>query len=226
MENHGFNLVKLYTSLDTFKPKIINDKINAGAGFVSYAGHGYMDKINTFHPNRIIPVSYRIRDINKLNNGYKLPVVFLDACMTGKIDYDIIDKIIIPLNLKFQNDFIHSLKKFLDTIETNRHFPCFASTLLHKQSGGCIAAIAATQPIILSFNYDNGEITNISYGPSNLNRYFFESYDPGIILSNMFVESQNKFINRILNLNKIIDMIALNQMNLYGDPSLKIGGYP
>ncbi|UCB59199.1 MAG: hypothetical protein JSV67_02590, partial [Thermoplasmatales archaeon] len=136
MENQGFNLVKLYTSLDTFTPKKITDEINAGVGFISYAGHGYMNDIGTFPPQKTYVISYNINDLKELNNSYKLPVVFLDACLTGKIDYDIFDKIMIPLNMKFQNYFMHSLKKLFDTIKTNRYFPCFASSLLNKKSGG------------------------------------------------------------------------------------------
>jgi len=86
--------------------------------------------------------------------------------------------------------------------------------------------VASTQPIVLSLEYGNGEIIDIFFGPSNLNRYFFKSYEPGISLSNMFVDAQNKFIDRIMNSSLPIDLIALNEMNLFGDPSLKIGGYP
>ena len=73
--------------------------------------------------------------------------------------------------------------------------------------------------------YDDGEIIDINFGPSNLNIYFFESYEPGISLSNMFVDAQNRFIDRIKNSSMAVDLIALNEMNLFGDPSLKIGGY-
>ena len=225
MENHGFDLVKLYTSLDTFTQERITDEINSGAGFVNYAGHGYMNGFATYSPHGTSTIQYTINDLEELNNGYKLPVVFLDACLTGKLDYDIIDKIIIPLNLIFQNFFIHFLKRLLDTIETNKHFPCFASSLLNKHSGGCIAVIASTQPILLNLEYDDGEIIDINFGPSNLNIYFFESYEPGISLSNMFVDAQNRFIDRIKNSSMAVDLIALNEMNLFGDPSLKIGGY-
>jgi hypothetical protein len=225
MENRGFNLVKLYTSLNTFTPERISEEINAGAGFVNYAGHGYTNGFATYSPHGTSTIQYTINNLNELNNGYKLPVVFLDACLTGKIDYDIFDKIIIPLNMIVQNFFMHSLKRLLDTIETNKHFPCFASSLLNKQHGGAIAVIASTQPIVLSLEYDNGKIKDINFGPSNLNKYFFESYEQGISISSMFVDAQNKFIDRIKNSSITVDIIALNEINLFGDPSLKIGGY-
>ena len=225
MYNCGFNLIKLYTSLNTFTPERISEEINAGAGFVNYAGHGYMNGFATYSPHGTSTIQYTINNLNELNNGYKLPVFFLDACLTGKIDYDIFDKIIIPLNMIFQNFFMHSLKRLLDRIETNKHFPCFASSLLNKQYGGAIAVIASTQPIVLSLEYDNGEIKDINFGPSNLNKYFFESYKQGISISSMFVDAQNKFIDRIKNSSKTVDIIALNEINLFGDPSLKIGGY-
>ena len=227
MSKHGFNLTKLYTSLDTFQPEIISKEINSGAGFVSYAGHGYMDSIGTYPPLGTSTISYYIQDINNLINGYKLPVFFLDACLTGKIDYDIFDKIMIPLTTLYPYDFMHFLKRIADTIETKRHFPCFAGSIINKQNGGGIAVVAATQPCLSGIAYDDEEILEIIFGSSNLNRFFFESYEPGIFLSNMFVEAQNLYIDNIRSPNSyIVDYVTVNEFNLFGDPSLKIGGYP
>jgi len=227
MSNHGFNLTKLYTSLDTFQPEIISEEISSGAGFVSYAGHGYMDSIGTYPPLGTSAISYYIQDVNNLINGYKLPVFFLDACLTGKIDYDIFDKIMIPLTTLYPYDFMHFLKRVADTIETKRHFPCFAGSIINKQNGGGIAVFAATQPSISGIAYDDEEILEIIFGCSNLNRFFFESYEPGIFLSNMFVEAQNLYIDNIRSPESfIVDYVTINEFNLFGDPSLKIGGYP
>ena len=226
MNNHGFDLIKLYTSLDTFQPEIITDEINSGAGFVSYAGHGYMDSIGTYPPVGNSTISYSIKNINDLDNENMLPIFFLDACLTGKIDYDIFDKIMIPICVLYPYTFIHFIKRILDKIETNRFFPCFAGSLLNKKSGGGIAVIAATQPGFFGIAYDNEEIIDIIFGSSKLNRFFFESYEQGISLSTMFIEAQNKYINAIRSPESmVIDYVTINEFNLFGDPSLKIGGY-
>jgi len=226
MNKHGFNLTKLYTSLDTFQPEIISEEINYGAGFVSYAGHGYIDSIGTYPPLGSSPISYYIQDVNNLINGYKLPVFFLDACLTGKIDYDIFDKIMIPLTVLYPYAFMHFLKRVADKIETKRHFPCLAGSIINKQNGGGIAVVAAIQPSLSAIAYDDEEILEIIFGASNLNRFFFESYEPGIFLSNMFVEAQNLYIDDIRSPESfIVDYVTINEFNLFGDPSLKIGGY-
>jgi len=225
MSRHGFDIVKLYTSLDTFQPEIITEKIGLGAGFVSYAGHGYMDSIGTYPPMNSSVISYSIPDINELANGYKLPIFFLGACLTGKIDYDIFDKIMIPLTTLYPYNFMHFIKRITDKIDTKIHFPCFAQSILNKQYGGGIAVVAATQPGLSAFAYDDGEILEIIFGSGNLNRFFFESYEPGILLSNLFVEAQNLYINNIRSPGSfIMDLVTLNEFNLFGDPSLKIGG--
>jgi len=88
----------------------------------------------------------------------------------------------IPLTALFPNKVMHFFKYIADSIETQRHFPCFAGSLLLKQSGGSIAVVAATQPGLTGFAIYDGEIIDIIFGSSNLNRFFFESYEPGIIL--------------------------------------------
>ncbi|GAG27117.1 unnamed protein product, partial [marine sediment metagenome] len=104
--------------------------------------------------------------------------------------------------------------------------PCFAGSIINKQNGGGIAVVAATQPALSGIAYHDEEILEIIFGSSNLNRFFFESYEPGIFLSNMFVEAQNLYINKIRTPESfIVDYVTINEFNLFGDPSLKIGGY-
>ncbi|OYT29442.1 hypothetical protein B6U98_02160 [Thermoplasmatales archaeon ex4572_165] len=227
MKQQGFTIEKLFTSKSTFSPTIINENINNGAGFLNYVGHGYTDSIGTSSPHGIEHMSYSLSDINALSNDYRLPICFFDACLTGKIDYDILDKLMLPLISLYPTPFMHFMKRILDSIETQRHFPCFSGSFITKQSGGCIAAVAATQPGLVGFAIDDEEIIDIVFGSSILNRFFFESYEPGIILSDMFIESQNLYINFIRNLDSmIVDCVTLQEFNLFGDPSLKVGGYP
>ena len=111
MESYGFELVRLYTSLGTFQPNVITSEISSGARFVNYAGHGYMDHIGTYLPQSNTSIDYNINDVNKMTNEGKLPVFFLDACLTGKIDYDIFDKIMIPICVLYPFDFANLFKK-------------------------------------------------------------------------------------------------------------------
>jgi len=213
MEKHGFNIIKLYTSLETFNVESINQEVTSGTGFVSYVGHGYPDRIGTYQAyNPSSFISYSIQDISGMNNGYKLPIFFVGACLTGKLDYNIFDKII-------SFDFPWCLLKLLtDKLETKK-FPCFALSLIKKQDGGGIAAIAASQP--------GWEIYDGELGGTMFHRYFFEGYEPGINLSDMLIHAQNSYINWVMTRDGIMwDRNTIYEFNLIGDPSLKLGGYP
>ena len=77
-------------------------------------------------------IAYYIEDIEGMKNNYKLPIFFLDACLTGKLDNNIFDRgilILYPYCL---------LKILLENIFDTKHFPCFAWTILKKPSGGGI----------------------------------------------------------------------------------------
>ena len=51
-------------------------------------------------------------------------------------------------------------------------------------------------------------------------RYFAESYKPGCSLGEMMVQTQHKYIESFN-----WDRVTIDEFNLIGDPSLKIGGY-
>ena len=217
MEKNGFEPVKLFTSRGTFNPELINSEITDGAGFVSYAGHGNTYRIATFQPNDAnTRITYDIEDIAGMNNNDKLPIFFLDACLTGKLDYNIFDKgvmILYPFCL---------VKILLENIFNTRIFPCFAWSLLKKSSGGGIGVIASSQPAMEGFYNNNGSL-DIFFGASLLHRYFYEAYEPGITFSEMFIRSQNSYINKIVDIQGLMwDHNTINEFNLLGDPSLKI----
>ncbi len=81
--------------------------------------------------------------------------------------------------------------------------------------GGGVATIGATR------NAYGGSIGNpLDSGGSRIEIDFFESYEPGIKLSQMLTNSQIKYLNNVWK-----DYITLEEFILLGDPSLMIGGY-
>lgn len=125
MQKYGFNPIKLWASNNELNPFLINSEITKGAGFVSYEGHGNPLSIMTYSPNGVQEIVYTIFHTFGLFNGMKLPVVFLDACSTSKLDFS-----------------INGLK-----------IPCFAWTLLKKGCGGAITVMGATE--LAYNSYDN-----------------------------------------------------------------------
>jgi len=112
----AFQHIKLWTSKNTFSPFLINQEINKGAGFVSYSGHGYEYGIGTFSQGGENFIKYFTPYLIGLHNN-KLPIIFIDACLTSRLDFTIGD---IKL-------------------------PCFAWSIVKKLFGGAIASIGATR---------------------------------------------------------------------------------
>lgn len=117
-EMNGFEPVRLWTSRDNFNPLSIDSWTSSGAGFISYSGHGYITGFGTSPPNVEKRIEYFNYHLLGMFNGYKLPIVFFDACLTATLDY-----------------------KWHDIIDQ----PGFAYNIMIKPFGGAIASIGATR---------------------------------------------------------------------------------
>jgi hypothetical protein len=97
--------------------------------------------------------------------------------------------------------------------------PCFAWMLVKKPFGGAISSIGSTRVAYGGFTGDP-----MASGAPCLNKYFFESYEQGILLGDMFTTSKNKYIDHAWDID-FHDCLTVQEFMLIGDPSLKIGGY-
>ncbi|MCX6670291.1 MAG: C25 family cysteine peptidase, partial [Euryarchaeota archaeon] len=88
-----FEQTFLWTSKANLHPANFNWAINKGAGFVSYSGHGFEHGWGTFRPNAMskLKIVYYTPYVNGLKNDNKLPIIFFDACLTAKLDFNITD---------------------------------------------------------------------------------------------------------------------------------------
>ena len=101
---------------------------------------------------------------------------------------------------------------------------CFAWTFLKNRRGGAIASIAATR---LSYGYIG------RYCDAGLEGYhgilFFKGYKEGCTPAEMLAFAQKEYMNRIpMKYEKeyLYDFKTIEEFILFGDPTLKIGGYP
>ncbi len=186
-----FTPITLWTSLQRFRFFTINAEISKGAGFVSYSGHGLAYGIATSPPDGSSQISYYTPFILGLKNKDKYPIMYFDACLTAKLDYQ------------------------LFTIDV----PCFAWSMIKKPNAGAIACIGATRTGFGGFAGDP-----FMAGASSLHAFFFDSYEPGIHLGEMFMNAQYSFIDQIME-KVMYDPLTIQEFTLLGDPSLKIGGY-
>jgi len=233
-----FTPTKLWTSDNTFKARNLNKAVNSGAGFVDYSGHGYNNRIGTHPPNDNSWVMYYDLNLLGLFNGYKLPIVYFDACLTSKLDYDTSETSVHRPNTRAINSFL--IDQFLKTIskilrilfDGNKPefvskildsygaqyeprvyptlIPCFSWEWVAKKNGGAIATIGATRTAYGGINNGAGKIAI----------EFFNGYEDSEYLGQMMTYSQIEYIIDVPN-----DFLTIEKFILLGDPTLKVGGY-
>jgi hypothetical protein len=208
----GFDTTYLWTSRHTLHFYTFNWAINRGAGFVSYAGHGFEHGWGTYRPNAIttLGIYYYTPFVKGLNNGNKLPIIFFDACLTAKLDFNI-------TNLKnYYPDLMNLVIRLTGLADDPSIFyPCFAWSFLKKEGGGAIATIGATRT---AYTWVDSE--GVYGGAGYLDVHFFASYSEGVTAGQMLTGAQNDYINNVEK-----DYFTLEEFMLLGDPSLLIGGY-
>ncbi len=207
-----FEQTFLWTSKGNLHPSSFNRAINKGAGFVSYAGHGFEHGWGTFRPNAVtkLKIVYYTPYVNGLKNGYKLPIIFFDACLTAKLDFNVTD--LQNYYPRFANLLVRILGLSSDPSD---FYQCFGWSFLAKEDGGAIATIGSTRTA-----YTWVDSNGVYGGAGYLDVQFFDSYEEGITVGQMMTSSQNEYIQHVGP-----DYFTLEEFILLGDPSLMTGGY-
>lgn len=207
-----FESILLWTSKKTLNALTFNIAINRGAGFLTYSGHGFEHGWGTFRPNAMIDkmILYYSPFIKFLRNQDKLPIVFFDACLTAKLDFNIAD-----LD-EYYPDFIQLLVR-LTRIEydTSIHYPCIAWTFVKHEGGGAIATIGSTRTAYTWVNE-----FGVFGGAGYLDVSFFKAYEEGVTAGEMLTAAQSDYIAFVGK-----DYFTIEEFILLGDPSLMVGGY-
>jgi hypothetical protein len=208
-----FEQTFLWTSKGNLHPSSFNRAINKGAGFVSYAGHGFEHGWGTFRPNAMtkLKIVYYTPYINGLKNGNKLPIIFFDACLTSKLDFNVTDL------QNYYPGFANLLVRILGlSSDPSDSYQCFSWSFLAKEGGGAIATIGSTRTA-----YTRVDSSGVYGGAGYLDVHFFDAYEDGITVGQMMTSSQNAYIQNVG-----LDYFTLEEFILLGDPSLMTGGYP
>ncbi|MCX6665069.1 MAG: C25 family cysteine peptidase [Euryarchaeota archaeon] len=212
-----FTHIFLWASKWNLNAFTFNQAINKGAGFVSYAGHGFEMGWGTYKPNTIrnklglTQPLYYTPFVKLLRNDYKLPVMFFDACLTVKLDFNISDL------HRYYTPMVTLLLALTNTqYDISKYYPCFAWSFVKQQGGGAIATIGATRSAYTSVDKDG-----VYAGAGYLDVHFFKAYHEGVTVGEMLTQAQNDYIN---NVGK--DYFTIEEFMLLGDPSLRVGGYP
>jgi hypothetical protein len=212
-----FTPTTLWTSDNTFSARAFNKALNKGAGFVDYSGHGFEIGASTHPPDSNKWIGYYFYNLFWASNGYKLPIIYFDACLTANLDFNLSGFInyIRPLNSNPNPDsqtsiFNDILKPWKSLSIFEKLVPCFGWNFVKKKSGGAIATIGATRTAY-------GDLT---YGCGYLSLQFYRAYSTSQTLSQMLTKAQNVYLNNIWR-----DYFTVEEFIIIGDPSLKLGGY-
>lgn len=215
-----FNPIRLWISNGNFTgPQDVIDQINKGCGFMFFEGHASPMKWGT-HPynSHEFQDGLANTDMYKLKNLYKLPIVVAGACHNGQFD-------VTPLNLL--KHFSESIKHGTFVVE------CWAWKFTSKPLGGSIATIANT-----GLGMSKEDKKSMEGAGDYMDKQFFYVY--GNKQSDILGECWGKAIDRYIDAYPVnwtisddsdyvydtkYDLKTVQQWTLFGDPSLKIGGY-
>jgi len=195
----------IWTSKGNFNRRTISNTITEGAGFLDYSGHGFEHGMGTYTPLGFQMKYYFTKYITDLQNGYKLPIMFFDACLTAKIDFILQDL------LDYRQYRVFDLLARALDIDTSKRLPCYAWAFVSHEAGGAIATIGATRTAF----------GGIDSGAGKMSIEFFSAYESSEFLGEMMTQMQNSYIIDVPN-----DAFTVEEFMLLGDPTLKIGGYP
>jgi hypothetical protein len=192
-------------------PKDIIKSFNEGAGFVDFEGHGNPYSWNTIWFDGEYPEDwtggFHLFLFPFLFNGNKLPIVIVGGCHNALYNVSM-----IPAML----DNNHSKTRyFCYGIPVPE---CFSAGLVLKAHGGAIASTGCT-----GYGFGTGGDPNTLSGALEMNLFWNIGYGNQTNLAN----AHSLAITKYLNENDIEQIAAFCITNwaLFGDASLRIGGY-
>jgi len=205
---------RYYTSDGTLT--FINDVITAlsmGSGFAYFVGHGNPQMWGTYPPNGdSFTIGLLVQSVYKIKNENRNPVIILSGCHCCQFDVSI---------MKLFN------KNAREHMENT--FECLGWRLTSKNNGGSIATIGCTA--LGALKEDKISLTG---GGNELEVQFFRQYGENnkSIIGEAWSESISWYIDnypvdwRSYGVSDSwIDAQVVESWILFGDPSLKMGGY-
>ena len=217
----GFTPVKLYaTEENKLLVRNINKAINKGAGFAYFCGHGSATSWGIHYPpdatgwgpslSRLGLITfYHTAYMNFLRNKNKLPITVVGGCFNGKFDLSV----------------GNSLKRGKIKLAPAS---CWAWKLTSKKGGGAIATIANTG--LGTHAMSDADQNNVNDYLEVLDGWlelrFFQLYNQEKvdILGDLHSGAIKDYLHTFLCSHDEMDPKMVQQWQLFGDPSLKVGG--
>ena len=212
-----FEPVKLWAShKDTGdpipSPSNIKKAINAGCGFLYFAGHGTPNNFDTHWVHEYgwddTPGGINIYQMMSLFNFKKLPVCVIGACHNSEFNISLFD-------------YLKNIYTYVPTPE------CWSWWLTRKIGGGSIATIGYTgMEYVALYGWDSDEIPDcVQYFSGFIDTRFFHAYgiDNVNILGEAWGQAVTEYLDKFIESGNLWDYKTSQQWILFGDPSLQIG---
>jgi hypothetical protein len=210
------SLVRCYTTNRdtgglTPTPKDIEKTISAGAGFVDFEGHGNPYSWNTIWFDGVYPKNWtggvNVFLFPLILNGDKLPVVVVGGCHNALYNVSMIPAF-LDSNFTTTDYFCYGVPVPV----------CFCAGLVLKTRGGAIASTGCT-----GYGFGGSDDPNTLSGELEMNFFWQIGYNNVTNLAKAHSQAISKYINE--NPLDQIDAFCITNWALFGDSSLKLGGY-
>jgi hypothetical protein len=189
-------------------PKDIIKTINKGAGFVDFEGHGNPYAWNTIWFDGVYPENWT-GGVNLflfpfISNGKKLPVVIVGGCHNALYNVTLLKSLLDKDGTSY---FCYGLPVPV----------CFCWGLVVKPRGGAIASTGCT-----GYGFGSNDDPNSLSAALEMN-FFYQIGNGSANLGDAHSGAIRKYVseNDILQ----IDAFCITNWQVFGDPSLKFGGY-
>ncbi len=228
----GFVARKLFASNRDANPMLtpltenIIREINQGCGFLFFDGHGGPSWWNTFWPGEFDSMidhgGLSVAQFSQLRNGDWLPICIVGGCHNNLFNVSFLSTGTDPWNRRF------TWSNGIPILE------CWGWSLTVKKNGGAIATIGNTG-LGLEAGGEVGDLNGDGVNEPDcveslcgyLETQFFKSYqvDQINILGKVWCHTIAEYLRVYPGMEGWSDAKTLEQWMLFGDPSLRIGGY-
>jgi hypothetical protein len=215
----GYNPIKIYARENESRHidrKTVNSALKQGASFAYFCGHGSPFSWSTHYPpdGKNWTKGYDLPDMIFARNRYQLPITIVGGCHNGQFDVTL---------LNLLTDFRYSRGHLTWSPR------CWGWYFTVNRGGGAIATIANTGlGTHGSEDMDNNTIPDyLEVLDGWLELRFLELFgkENKTILGENHGDTLTGYLNKFLGDNAVMDVKMVQQWELFGDPSLKIGGY-
>jgi hypothetical protein len=211
----GFNAVKIWTSLGNFSTVNIQNEVSKGAGFLYFCGHGSPRTWGT-HENRNHnwTEGIMLKDMLEYTNDGMYPILMVGGCHNSQFDVSLLNLLRDPYHSWYYSTWVPE---------------CWSWFSVAKKGGGAIASIGSTGYGAFAIGdwYGNGIPDGIEGFDGWFETQFFRLYNEEKIdiLGETYGQLVTDYVNNFPVYTYRWDGKVVETHALFGDPSLKIGGY-